>query len=90
MDRAFVEQQVIQAVHQLSDGALEELATFIDHLRNQSGQHSNQRNASSSFLNSVANLGHSGQSDISARDEEILSSEIHPIHGWNLKPDEHA
>lgn len=34
------------------------------------------------FLRSIAGQGRSGHSDISTRDEEILTAEVDPIHGW--------
>jgi hypothetical protein len=37
-----------------------------------------------SFLLAVAGLGSSKEGDISERDEEILSGEIDPVHGWRL------
>lgn len=37
-----------------------------------------------SFLLAVAGLGSSKEGDISERDEEILSGEIDPLHGWRL------
>jgi predicted transcriptional regulator len=36
-----------------------------------------------SFLLSIAGQGHSGETDISERDEEILAAEIDPIRGWH-------
>jgi hypothetical protein len=40
-----------------------------------------------SFLLAIADLGNSGQGDVSARDEEILEKEIDPLRGWDLKQD---
>jgi hypothetical protein len=36
-----------------------------------------------SFLLSIAGQGHSGERDISARDEEILAAEVDPVRGWH-------
>ncbi len=35
------------------------------------------------FLLSIAGQGHSGETDISERDEEILAVEIDPVRGWH-------
>jgi hypothetical protein len=43
-----------------------------------------QVSESRSFLLSIVGLGSSQERDISERDEEILSSEIDPIRGWDL------
>jgi uncharacterized protein (UPF0335 family) len=43
-----------------------------------------QVSESRSFLLSIVGLGRSQERDISERDEEILSSEIDPIRGWDL------
>ncbi|MBI4788372.1 MAG: hypothetical protein HY782_15175 [Chloroflexi bacterium] len=40
---------------------------------------------SRSFLLAIADLGSSGHEDIAERAEEILASEIDPLHGWNIK-----
>jgi hypothetical protein len=37
---------------------------------------------------SIAGLGASNEENISERDEEILESEVNPIRGWSLHPDE--
>jgi hypothetical protein len=36
------------------------------------------------FLMSIAGQGHSGENDVSERDEEILALEIDPIRGWHV------
>ena len=41
-----------------------------------------QGNGTKSFVLAIANLGSSGQGDVSERDEEILTSEVEPLHGW--------
>jgi hypothetical protein len=37
------------------------------------------------FLLSIAGQGHSSESDVSERDEEILATEIDPIRGWHVE-----
>ncbi|MBW4620725.1 MAG: hypothetical protein KME17_15395 [Cyanosarcina radialis HA8281-LM2] len=86
MDGTTVERQkLIEAVSNLPDEALLELANFLDYLRYKSVQRRKPNNNATSFLLAVAGLGNSGQPDVSERDEEILSHEIEPIYGWNLK-----
>ena len=87
MDRSTVERQkLLEAVSALPEEALLELANFLDYLRYKSAQRREVNNRSANFLVAVAGLGHSGQPDISERDEEILRNEIDPVYGWNLKP----
>lgn len=87
MDRSTQErQQLLEAVSDLPDEALLELATFLDYLRYKSVQRKEVNNDANSFLVAVTGLGNSGQQDVSERDEEILRNEIDPVYGWNLKP----
>lgn len=87
MDRSTVaRQQILETVSTLPEEALVELANFLDYLRYKSVQRREANNQSANFLGAVAGLGNSGQSDVSERDEEILRSEIDPVHGWSSKP----
>lgn len=87
MDGSTVERQkLIEAVSTLPEGALLELASFLDYLRYKSTQHKETNNQSASFLVAVAGLGNSGQQDVSERDEEILRNEIDPVYGWSSSP----
>ncbi len=87
MNRTIIErQQILEAVNDLPDEALLELAGFLNYLRYKSAQPREITHNSSNFLVAVAGLGHSGQQDISERDEEILLHEVDPVYGWNLKP----
>jgi hypothetical protein len=91
MDRATVERQkLIEAVGNLPDEVLLELASFLDYLRYKSILQRDSSHNSPNFLIAVAGLGNSGQPDISERDEEILHNEIDPVYGWNLKPSDPA
>ncbi|MBH8553283.1 hypothetical protein I8751_13050 [Nostocaceae cyanobacterium CENA357] len=87
MDGITVERQkLVEAVNTLPDDVLLELANFLDYLRYKSVNLKQPENKNAAdFLLTVAGLGNSGQHDISERDEEILSNEIHPVYGWNLK-----
>ena len=78
-------QQLIEAVRSLPDEVLFELASFLDYLRYRALQQKDT-NSPPNFLTSVTGLGDSGQQNIAEQDEEILRTEIDPIHGWNLKP----
>lgn len=92
MDRPNAKRQkVIEAVNRLSDDALSELSVFVDHLSEKSTQNDGENNAhGASFLRAIAGLGASGQTDISERDEEILSQEVDSISGWNLDSTHHS
>lgn len=92
MDGTTVEREkLIEVVNTLPDGALLELASFLDYLRYKSVQQRElNNNDMANFLQAVAGIGDSGQQDISELDENILSNEIDPIYGWNLKPSDSA
>lgn len=79
-------QKLLEAVRDLPEEVLVELASFLDYLRYKSAHQKEVNNHSASFLAAVAGLGNSGQQDISERDEEILRNEIDPIGGWGSKP----
>lgn len=79
-------QQLLEAVNTLPDEVLIELAGFLDYLRYKATRQRDLTTHSPSFLLAVADLGNSGQQDVSERDEEILRNEIDPVSGWNLKP----
>lgn len=86
MDATTTERQkLIEAVGTLPDENLSELASFLDYLRYKSEHSKVPDQNASSFLHAIAGLGSSGQQDISERDEEILSTEIDPIYGWQSK-----
>lgn len=76
-------QQLIEAVRVLPDEVLLELASFLDYLQYKSLQHKST-DRPSNFLTAIAGLGQSDQKDTSERDEEILSTEIDSIRGWNF------
>ncbi|MEL7223324.1 MAG: hypothetical protein AAF810_14915 [Cyanobacteria bacterium P01_D01_bin.36] len=78
LDRA----QLIESVKALPDESLAELSSFIDYLEFKKAT-VEPRMTGKEFLFSVAGLGNSEESDISERDEEILSQEIDPIKGWS-------
>ena len=78
--------QLIEAISDLPDDVLLELASFLEYLHYKSAQRTEVNNSSASFLVAVAGLGSSGQQDVSERDEEILRDEIDPVYGWDLKP----
>jgi hypothetical protein len=63
-------QQVIEMVNTLPDEVLAELVSFIDYLRYKTSQPPIEQQGST-FLLSIAGLGHSGERDISERDEKI-------------------
>lgn len=87
MDRSTVErQQILEAIRDLPEETLSELASFLDYLRYKSTQRREVNNQSANFLVAVAGLGSSGQQDVSDRDEEILRNEIDPVYGWSSKP----
>ena len=87
MDRSQIQrQQLLEAVNNLPDEALVELANFLDYLRDKSAPQSKIPKDSSRFLARITGLGHSSQQDVSEQDEKILQDEIDPIHGWNIKP----
>lgn len=81
---AAARQRLIEAVNNLPDQTLAELANFVDYLRYKSEQPAPK--SGSDFLMSIAGLGSSDAGDISERDEEILQDEVDPIHGWSIKP----
>lgn len=86
MDISTVERQkLLEAVRDLPEEVLVELASFLDYLRYKSVQLREMDNHSASFLTAVAGLGNSGQQDVSERDEEILRNEIDPVSGWSSK-----
>lgn len=75
-------QQLIETVSNLPDEALFELASFLDYLSYKTLKRKEKNSSQSNFLASITGLGQSGQTDVSERDEEILSNEVDPIHGW--------
>ena len=76
-------QKLIEAVNNLPDEALFELASFLDYLRYKTQQQRETDKNAASFLLGVAGIGNSGEQNISKRDEEILLRAIqeksHPI-----------
>lgn len=83
-------EQLLQTVNTLPDEVLAELASFLDYLRYKTHQNSltHRSSSSSTFLSSITGLGKSGQIDTSERDEQILKTEVHPLHGWHCKPND--
>ena len=82
-------QKLIEAVNNLPDEALIELANFLDYLSYKTKQ-PKENNNNTGFLLGVAGLGNSGEKNISERDEKILRNEIDPVYGWNLKQSDPA
>ncbi len=80
-------QQIIEIIDNLPESTFSELASFIGYLRYKSIE-TKAEPPHNSFLLSIAGLGASTEKDISERDEEILASEVNPIRGWSLHPDE--
>jgi hypothetical protein len=86
-------QKLIEEINELPAEVLPELVNFVEYLRFKVNpplpleETEMQTSSGSSFLLSIADLGASEEDDISERDEEILASEIDPIRGWSLKPD---
>ena len=80
-------QQIIEVIDNLPEDTFSELVSFIGYLRYKAvGPKTVQPH--NSFLLSIAGLGASNEENISERDEEILESEVNPIRGWSLHPDE--
>ncbi len=85
--------KLIKAINELPAEALPELVNFIDylhfkvHLPVAVEATQTQASSGSAFLAAIAGLGAADEDDISERDEEILATEIDPIRGWSLKPD---
>jgi predicted transcriptional regulator len=44
-----------------------------------------RKTAAVDFLLSIAGQGQSNETDVSARDEEILAAEIDPVKGWRAE-----
>jgi hypothetical protein len=80
-------QQIIEVIGTLPDDAFSELISFIGYLRYKSVVQKPEE-PKPNFLLSIAGIGSSIEKDVSDRDEEILASEINPIRGWSLRPDE--
>lgn len=80
-------QQIIESIKTLPEESLAEINNFVDYLRYKSTEKQPQK-PSGNFLLSVADLGTSGEKDVSERDEEILAKEVDSIRGWSLHPDE--
>jgi len=81
---AIERQRLFEAISDLPDEALVELASFLEYLRYKASAQQREENAGADFLAAVAGLGASGEEDVSERDEEILSREVGPIRGWHL------
>lgn len=82
-------QQLIQAIAELPDESLAELARFVAALRHQpivgaaKAEPKPKPKSGKAFLLAITGLGTCAEDDISERDEEILASEIDPIYGWS-------
>ena len=75
--------QLIESIEALPEESLAELSSFVSYLRYKAGEPTPPK-MNNNFLLSIAGLGESEETDISERDEEILSKEIDPIKGWSL------
>ncbi|WP_019501285.1 hypothetical protein [Pseudanabaena sp. PCC 6802] len=82
-----IHQQIIEAIQELPSKSLPELANFIEYLRFKNASASEPRSSGSSFLLGIAGLGSTVESALAERDEEILSREVSPLHGWSIKPE---
>ena len=80
-------QQIIDIIDSLPEDAFSELAIFVGYLRYKSIETKTEL-PHNSFLLSIAGLDASNEKDVSERDEEILATEVNPIRGWSLHPDE--
>ena len=80
-------QQIIDIIDSLPEDAFSELASFVGYLRYKAVE-TKTAQPHNSFLLSIAGLGVSNEKNISERDEEILATEVNPIRGWSLHPDE--
>jgi hypothetical protein len=82
--------QLHLAIDDLPAEALPELTSFLDYLRFKTSlsplvtEQSEQPAVGSAFLLSIAGIGASTETDLSERDEEILTNEIDPLRGWGL------
>ncbi|NCJ06532.1 hypothetical protein GS597_08425 [Synechococcales cyanobacterium C] len=85
MESTVERQRLLETVSALPEEALAELASFLDYLRYKSAPRTEANNQSANFLLAIAGLGHSGQPDVSERDEEILRNEIDSVHGWSSR-----
>ena len=81
-------QQLSHAIDELPIEVLPELASFLDYLRFKVGlsplTSAEQPATGSVFLHSIVGIGECDDTDLSVRDEEILTTEIDPIRGWGL------
>ena len=80
-------QQIVQTIEKLPSEVLPELASFIDYLQFKTSckVDVNSQPEGVDFLIKIAGIGESDESDLSQRDEEILSKEINNISGWSIK-----
>ena len=76
-------QQLIEAVSDLPEEVLVELAVLLDYLRYKTLEKEETKSNQSNFLAAITGLGRSGYQDISEREEEILRTETDPVHGWD-------
>ena len=81
--------QLIESIKALPDDSLVELSNFVSYLKFKKAMVTPKMTGQECLL-SIAGIGHSGESDISERDEEILAQEIDPIQGWGVRVDESA
>lgn len=85
MNIQIVDQDLVQQIEQLSAAEHRSPEQIVaDALRLYTSQ--KQKVAGVEFLLSIAGQGHSGESDVSERDEEILAAEIDPVRGWHPEP----
>lgn len=78
-------QQIIEAIDTLSEESFSELLSFIEYLHYKSLQKVTEK-PKTNFLLSIAGVGISGEGNVSEHDEEILGTEIDPVHGWVSSP----
>jgi predicted transcriptional regulator len=82
MDIQIADQELVQQIERLADAEQRSPEQIVaDALRLYTVQ--TQKMSGVQFLLSIAGQGHSGETDISERDEAILTAEIDPVRGWH-------
>lgn len=85
MNIQIVDQELVRQIEQLAVAEHRSPEQIVaDALRLYAGQ--TQKMPGVEFLLSIAGQGHSGETDISERDEAILASEIDSVRGWHPEP----
>jgi len=82
--------QLIESIRTLPEDSVAELSSFVSYLRYKADKEAPTKKSAKDFLLSISGIGESDETDISERDEEILTQEINPIGGWSLHTDKSA